>query len=426
VWTLATEADKISDAHRFPVDEEGLTPERLASLREALGAFLETPLVTVEAYRLPPDVHISGGQLLDAASPLAIHLANLVKRSPAVMSKPAEVAKSAETLYRMVVPRAVAAQMGAGLVRSMPSAAVKGGMHSAILGKAGILGQASFVPVATVAGATGVAGAAGVITVAAPFILLAIATAASVYAEEQRRRALQRVTELLEELQDQSLNEERDRLNGAARAIEKATALLFEKGEVGHSLGLDSAVNSVDTALASAIRRAATWRSRLDGLPSEGAEVSALCKAFPGIDEPDGRFRIELRLASLAIAMKRRVAVLQAVEHAQMSPDKTFVRFTAMLKDEQATVDEVETTLRALLADLADLRLRAPNKQLYLLMARGEVNDLLKWPGRLRELAAEESVPAAELTDLEVGLVHHRDGKLRVLPMAALPRGALA
>jgi hypothetical protein len=202
--------------------------------------------------------------------------------------------------------------------------------------------------------------------------------------------------------------------------------LLFEKGEVGHSLGLDSAVNSVETALASAIRRAATWRSRLDGLPSEGAEVSALCKAFPGIDEPDGRFRIELRLASLAIAMKRRVAVLQAVEHAQKSPDKTFVRFTAMLKDEQATVDEVETTLRALLTDLADLRLRAPNKQLYLLLTRGEANDLLKWPGRLRELAAEESVPAAELTDIEVSLVHHRDGKLRVLPMAALPRGALA
>jgi hypothetical protein len=350
------------------------------------------------------------------------------------MGEPAKVAKSAETLYRMVVPRAVAAQMGEGLVRSMPSAAVEGGVHSAILGKAGILTQASFVPVVAgassggaVAGATGVAGAVGMITVAAPFILLAIATAASVYAEEQRRRALQRVTQLLEELQDQSLNEERDRLNGAARAIEKATALLFEKGEVGHSLGLDSAVNSVDTALASAIRRAATWRSRLDGLPSEGAEVSALCKAFPGIDEPDGRFRIELRLASLAIAMKRRVAVLQAVEHAQKSPDKTFVRFTAMLKDEQATVDEVETTLRALLADIADLRLRAPNKHLTdRLLTRGEADELLKWPGRLRELAAEESVPAAELTDIEVGLVHHRDGKLRVLPMAALPRGALA
>ncbi|MEE3921167.1 hypothetical protein V2I01_32090 [Micromonospora sp. BRA006-A] len=54
------------------MDHKGMSPERLAGLRQALAAFLDTPLVTVEAYPLPPATDIRGGRLLDAASPLAM------------------------------------------------------------------------------------------------------------------------------------------------------------------------------------------------------------------------------------------------------------------------------------------------------------------------------------------------------------------
>ncbi|WP_045744783.1 hypothetical protein [Actinoplanes rectilineatus] len=418
VWALATEPDKIAPAAWLPVSGEGMTPERLAGMRQALAAFLDTPLVTVEAYALPAETRLQGGRLLDAASPLATELRNLLKM-------PAHAPRSTETLYRMVVPSGMAAQLGKGLVRSMPSQAVAGGIHGGILGKAGIVGQSTFVPVLTETSATGakMARGAGLVTACGPFILMAVATAASLYAEEQRRKAMERVTEILEGLAADSLDAERDRLNGATTAVERATALLLDKGEIGNSMGLDAAVHTVDTAIASAVRRARAWRMKVDGFPSGGVEVHDLLTAFPGIDDPDGRFRVELRLASLTIATKRRVAVLQAVEHAQKSPELDFTRFTEALRDEQRGIDELESDLRSLLLGLAELQLRAPTRSFTdRLLTQGEVNSLLAWPGRLRRLADEESAAASGLPDVEIGLVQRADGRVLVLPAEAVPR----
>lgn len=103
---------------------------------------------------------------------------------------------------------------------------------------------------AAVSGTARAATGAGMVTAAASFVFLAVATAASVYAEEQRRKAMEKVTELLEELTADDLDAERDRLNGATTAVERATALLLDKGEAGHSPGLDAAVHTVDTAIA--------------------------------------------------------------------------------------------------------------------------------------------------------------------------------
>lgn len=436
VWTLATEPGKISLAAELPVDHKGMSPERLAGLRQALAAYLDTPLVTVEAYPLPATTDVRGGRLLDAASPLATELRRLL-RTPNAGSTAATAAGSTETLYRMVLPSSVASQLGAGLVQCMPAKGVDGGIYGAILGKTGIVKKPVFVPVKVDAlpqGATsamrsaGKAGTgAGMVAGAASFILLAVATAASVYAEEQRRKAMERVTELLEELTVENLDAERDRLHGATAAVERATALLLDKGEAGHSLGLDAAVHTVDTAIAAARRRAGAWRAKVAAFSSDGVEVADLLKAFPGIDKPDGAFRVELRLASLAIATKRRVAVLQAVEHAQKSPELSFRRFTAMLQDEQRSVDELQDELHALLATLADLRLRAPTKSFTdRLLTQGEVNNLLAWPGRLRQLAAEETVSVSDLPDVEIGLVEKEDGKVLVLPTRALRRERVA
>ncbi|WP_435589769.1 hypothetical protein [Micromonospora aurantiaca (nom. illeg.)] len=437
VWTLATDPEKVSRAAELPVDHKGMTPERLAGLRQALAAFLETPLVTVEAYPLPAEADLRGGRLLDAASPLAVQLRNLLKVPANASSGAASATKSTETLYRMVVPKSVAAQLGEGLVRPMPAKGIDSGIHGAILGKSGIVKQATFVPVTADASRPGVTGAmsgtakaatgAGMVTAAAAFVLLAVATAASVYAEEQRRKAMERVTELLEDLTAGDLDAERDRLNAATAAVERTAALLLDKGEAGHSLGLDAAVHTVDTAIAAATRRASTWRAKLAAFSSDGVEIADLIKAFPGIDQPNGTFRIQLRLASLAIATKRRVAVLQAVEHAQKSPELNFRRFTTMLQDEQRSVDELQDEMHALLAGLAELRLRAPSKSFTdRLLTQGEVNNLLAWPGRLRQLAAEESVAVSELPDVEIGLVERENGKVLVLPARALPRDHVA
>jgi len=429
VWTIGTETSKIAPRVDAVVPSGGFTAERLAQLRDGLAALMDTPLVSLEAYPLPVENKIVGGRLLDAASPLALSLTNLIQHSSqSLRSAAPSVSLGGETLYRMVVPARVAAQMGSGLARSMPSAATATGIHSGVLGAAGIVGQATFVPVAAEAAGAGamatavggVAGGAGLVTVAAPFVLLAIAAAATIYAEEQRRRALERITELLHELKQSHLDGERDALKASSNAIDKAAAVLLDEGKIGHSLGVDSAVHQIDKAVEAAVRRAEDWRSKLGRFGDSGATEKDLKKAYPGIDDQAGEFISQLRMAAFAIATKRRVAVLQAVEHAQQAPELTFSRFASKLRAEHETVNDLERELIAFLTSLARVQIRPPDGRIDKIMMRGEVRDLLKWPTMLHELAESESAAYRDgdsHSDLEMAMIRYADGRVRLLAL---------
>lgn len=425
VWTIGTDAGKASHADALLAGAEGLTAERLQQLRAALTAFADTPIATLEAYPMPSNASLEHGIVLSAASPLANHLADLITRT--TQSAPdlvKAVAPSGETLYRMVLPAKVAGEMGAGILRSMPSKAVASGIHSAVMDRVGIVAQASFVPVAAAeAGAatavgTGAAaaGAAGLLTVAAPLVLLAVAVGLSAHAEQQRRLAIERLTELVEKLHQANLDDERNKLDGCRPAIDKATAVLLDEGLVGLSIGLDSAANIIDTAVAAARNRADTWRKSLERLQSTGAESDDVEKAFPGISHHDGEFRAHLRLAALAITLKRRVAVLQAVEHAQLSNGNRFPRFVESLDRDQAAVDRLESDLIEILDGISRIPLRSPGRLLDTLMTRTQVNDLLDFSRQLRQLAEEESMTPDEPGEIAIEMVRRPDASLIVLP----------
>ena len=119
----------------------------------------------------------------------------------------------------------------------------------------------------------------------------------SAHADHKHQQAIEHITELLEQLQEEKLEAEHSELDGCRDAIDKATAILLDQGKLGVSLGLDSAVHAINTALGRADRRLARWQIALD--------------------------ETHLELASLAIVPKRRV-VLQAVEHAQSDPGNPF------------------------------------------------------------------------------------------------------
>lgn len=414
VWMVGTEAAKLGRALPVSFDDQGITPERLGQLRDAMAAFMDTPLVTLESYPVPSGASFKGGRLLDAASPLSRHLADLVTQTARSAGSGAPVVSSGgETLYRMLIPAKVAKDLGTGLARSMPSSVAAGGVHSGILGKGGIVAQATFVPVVAQR-----AGAAGLVTVAAPLAVLAIATGATIYAEEQRRKALERITDILKDLKRTHVEAERDELLASSKAIEKATAVLLDQGKVGLSLGLDSAVHKIDTAVEAATRRADGWLRTLDSFEGKRVSVELLKEKYPGIERTTGEFRAQLRMASFVIAMKRRVAVLQAVEAAQGSPGLTLPRFTTLLKLEQAGVDDLEYRLADFLMNLSRVNLRPPTRIQDILMTRGEVSDLLQWPERLRELAETESPSIGTAIDLEVDMIRKTDGKLLVMPLA--------
>jgi hypothetical protein len=422
IWTLST--SQTNTLVPAVADQVTLTPERLTELRSALATFSSAPLVTLEAHPLAKKRDRSAGLPLDAVSPLAQELSRLVAANANSVPAVAHLAESSEVLYRMVVPAKVAAQVGKGLLKPMKSKAVADGVHGSLVGAKGIVANASFVPVqsATAGAATGTAvgtvAAGSMMTVAAPLVLLAIAVGASAYADNQRQKAIERITELLEQLHDDNLERERNELDGCRDAIDKATGLLLDRGKVGASLGLDSAVHAISTAIQTADRRVKKWESTLGSFVGNRVEVSELEASFPGVSEHGGVFRTHLELAALAIALKRRVIILQGVEASQGDPDNQFENFVRSLRNDEQRILDLEARIENVLRRLSELEVRSPQRLIDKVMTRKQVDDLLETSYRLRALGAEGGALAPN-QEVVIEIEKHSDGTLLVLPAHA-------
>ncbi len=414
VWTLTTRDVPVPAI----TDGNALTPQRLGELRTVLAALADAPIATLEAHPIPKGLDRSRGLPLDSASPLATHLSQLIGQT----SKTAPAAAAGfggEALYRMVVPAKVAAQVGTGLVKPMASKAASGGVHSALVGSSGIAAQATFVPVAGKTAALGAVGGAaagaGALTVAAPLVLMAVAVGVSAHAEQKRQQAIENITELLEKLHDDALQRERSALNGCRDAIDKATAILLDQGKIGAALGLDSAVYAISTAIAEAEQRLKKWQRGLATIDSGPVEIAVLRKTFEGIDEEAGDFRAHLELAELAIALKKRVIVLQAVEHAQLDPANPFENFVSTLKADQQRVTALEAGITAVLRRLSTLQLDRSHGVRDFVFSAAEVDRLLRTSHKLRELG--DGVGSEDrASDVAIEIVREADGSVVVLP----------
>lgn len=328
----------------------------------------------------------------------------------------------------MVVPAKVAARFGQGLVRPMVPTGAAGGIFGDLVDSTGrIASKATFVPVGgaaagTVGGAgatAGVAAAGGTaLAVAAPLVLMAVAVGVSAHADQKRQQAVEYITELLERLREEKLDDEHSELDGCRDAIDKATAVLLDQGRIGVSLGLDSAVHAINTALGRADRRLARWRSALDGLPEgEAVDLATLTKPFPGVDEPGGTFCVHLELAFLALALKRRVVVLQAVEHAQNEPGNPFENCTRVLRSDLQRLDELEAGVAGVLRRLSSLELARP-QGLRPVFTTAEVDRLMRAAHRIRRLG-EGVTAGGRTTDVAIEIARGKDGSVVVFP--ALP-----
>ncbi|MFF4960195.1 hypothetical protein ACFY2Z_24580 [Streptomyces sp. NPDC001222] len=422
VWTLAT-----GDVRVPALAGDGpMTADRLAELRGVLAALADEPIATLEVHPLSAKLDRGRGIPLDAASPLAQHLSQLITQSAKNSSVAAKATATGENLYRMVVPAKTAAQLGQGLVRPMAAKGVANGIRGAFVNSKGtIVDAASFVPVgkAAAAGAAGGASAtAGVavagsaaLTVAAPLVLMAVAVGVSAHADHQRQQAIARITELLEQLHDQKLDDERSELDGCRDAIDKATAILLDQGKLGVSLGLDSAVHAIGKALAAADRRLTKWKNALDELPEgKAVEIDTLTKSFPGIDDDGGTFRTHLELAALAIALKRRVIVLQAVDHAQSDPGNPFENFARALKADQQRLEDLESSIAGVLERLSALELTRTSGFLPVLTT-GEVDHLMRAASRIRKLG-DGIMVNSRATDVAIEISRNKDGSVVVFP----------
>ncbi|BBJ39946.1 hypothetical protein SSPO_026640 [Streptomyces antimycoticus] len=426
VWTLATRDVQVPAV----IGDGPMTAERLGELRGALAALADQPIATLEAHPLPDKLDRSQGIPLDAVSPLAQHLSQLVTESAKVSATAAKATATGETLYRMVIPAKVAAEWGQGLLRPMAPKGSTGEFYCSLVRSTTgrIAASPKLVPVTgaaaagTVGGAGATAGAAAaggtVLTVAAPLVLMAVAVGVSAHADRKRQQAIEHITDLLEQLQADKLDDEHSALNGCRPAIDKATAILLDQGKLGVSLGLDSAVHAIDTALSKADIRLARWRSALDKLPAgEPVEIATLTESFPGVDDQGGTFRTHVELAALATALKRRVNVLQAVERAQSEPDNLFENFARALKDDERRLDELESGIASVLVRLSTLELARPNSKRPV-FTTGEVDRLLRAAYQIRRLGDGVALNGRP-TDVAIEIARDRDGSVVVFP--ALP-----
>jgi hypothetical protein len=307
--------------------------------------------------------------------------------------------------------------------------AAVGGIHGDFLGKAGIVGKARFFPVAAAegggiglaaAGGGAAVGLGGAAIAAAPFVIAALAAASAIYAEEQRHRALERIEESLKELHQNNLDQEMADINDAMPALAKATSLLVDEGRLGAALGIDAAAHAIDTAIALAEHRTKHWLQDVSRL-SQRATVGQIEKSFPGVKDGDGRFVAELRMAGLAIAAKRRLMVLQAVEHAQINQGLSLKRFLAEIEREATALNELESSLIDLLTRLSELPIRTGGGVFDRLhLSADDADELLKWPERLRDLRRREAPRVNSSGHVEIGIVLGADGGARILEPAVV------
>lgn len=426
VWTLATGEVQVPAVSL----DQPMTADHLNELRGVLATLAEQPIATLEVYPLSEKVDRRRGIPLDAASPLAQHLSDLIKTTANSTAGRTAVAAppAGEALYRMVVPAKVAAQVGQGIVRPMRAKTLEGAIRGPLMGARGVVAHASFVPVGGSAAAGAAGGAAAgtavtggaALTLAAPLVLMAVAVGVSAHAEQQRREAIERITDLLEKLHEEKLNDERNSLDGCRDAIDKATAILLDQGKLGVSLGLDSAVHAIGIALAAADRRLEKWQETLDALTeTETVDLEQLTEAFAGIAGHGGVFRAHLELAALAIALKRRVIILQAVENAQIDLGNPFVNFTRALKSDQERLDELETGIAGILLRLSDLELGRPQGRRAPVVTSREVDRLMSAAHRIHELGDGIEIDH-RATDVAIEIVRDNDGSLLVLPAVAV------
>lgn len=397
VWTLGTQ-----EGGTVPIPDEGLmSPARLAELRTVLSALFDAPLATLEAHSLPESADLSGGVSLGSASPLAVHLTNLLDATPN-----STLGSAGEALFRLVVPSKVAALLDSGLGTS------KSYSRGAVGPLQGATAAKSYLPVV---GNLAGAGGLGCVTFAAPLLFMAVAAGLNALAESDR----QGTDKLLKVLKDDALRLERSNLNACTTSIENAANVLLDQGRIGASLGLDAAAFQINVGLANAETRIEKWESGIRAFKERRAEVPHLQNVFPGIGEDGGEFHAHVELAKLSFELHKRLAVVQAIEHAQLVPENTFERFSGALKRNSRRVDSLQDRVSDVLLRLSELEIDRSHGVRDFVFKSGEVDAILRTSRRVRALG-DEIATSEHRSDVAIGIARKNDGSLVVLPAVSM------
>ncbi|OZF48307.1 hypothetical protein CH293_18540 [Rhodococcus sp. 14-2470-1b] len=157
------------------------------------------------------------------------------------------------------------------------------------------------------------------------------------------------------------------------------------------------------------------WESRLRAFTKRRAEAGHLQKAFPGIGEHHGEFHSHVDLAKLAFELHKRLAVVQAIEHAQLNPGNAFERFSGALRESSKRVDLLQNRLSDVLLRLSKLEVDRSHGVRDFVFKSSEVDTILRTSRSVRALGDKIS-KRDHRDDVAIEIARKKDGSLVVMP----------
>lgn len=193
---------------------------------------------------------------------------------------------------------------------------------------------------------------------------MAVAVGASAYADHQRHKAIERITDLLEQLHDDKLEQERNQPDGCRDAIDKATSVLLDQGKIGQSLGLDSASHEISTAIAAA-------RTRLKKVAGRARRTPRGAGGADGTDGGIPRYHGREQFLQRALGDREVGHCLEAQaaswccrrsSHAQLDGTvNPFKSFLSELRSDEQRLNDLESNIDGVLMRLSSLELKRPS-----------------------------------------------------------------
>lgn len=281
----------------------------------------------------------SWGPALSGTSGLARNLLSVVDRSGGAPLQ------QAAALFRV--------ELAAGQTLQSLVPAVGGGFRGMTRSATNITSHARLVPVTGAAVGTGIA--------LGPLVgLMALSVGAEMLARHQQDVQLAAIRRSVEAVERHHLDQMGAHLDGAAGAIESASAALLDQIQIPQGVGFGPAVNNLRTVKHQALGWLEAWERQFRGLAAEPGtiDIERVETAMGNVDlgGSDGFFgRVELLYR--AVVLDSRARVLTRTEAGLTDPTKDLPHFHDDVRGGLAENGKILERLRAVLFDASQIRI---------------------------------------------------------------------
>ncbi len=394
------EGDGLARLEQALLQSDGADRRALAS--RLLAEVVNVPSVSIEAAEWHGNARTVRAASISPTSDIGRALTTIAQSTPAAT-------QGAGTLYRMVLPPALAAGVSSGALKPMQDAAGIGIKSVIVDGSKTIRGHGSFVPVSL--GRSAVVASLGVT------VGLALVTAAVEYqARKDEQERLKRIERNLDKVLEHARDDEISDLTASWHLIKQSAALILDGHGASGGDGNDAAAFHARKAFQRASAHVDRWKraaAQLEDDPTPDFMSEHLASLF----EPEGDVLAELELVFSALQLERARILLVSEQKLRHSDNATLDRFRTVLADSLAEVKTVETDLVVLADRLEAIQLKMPDGILSGWWGNARTEAAMRAQRQLSVVARtiRQALAPAEQRPLAVDVVVESDGTMTLL-----------